>query len=183
MPKLRERCGKTVPPRMPKLRLSGHFTVSYLRATEFAARLRNGFRQTICLPTPRGWSSPSSSTYLQRADVSARRTFQRTLGPRQGSDAAMRFDAEGHLSITPRQLLGLAYADRRRLIDHYLIVGTPSVLPTYASYYDFLKSAKVEGDSHQIWRIQVIVASLMIVSSVFREAESSIPAPIAWPCL
>ncbi len=52
----------------------------------------------------------------------------------------MRFDAEGHLSITPRQLLGLAYADRRRLIDHYLIVGTPSVLPTYASYYDFLKS-------------------------------------------
>ena len=52
----------------------------------------------------------------------------------------MRFDAEGHLSITPRQLLGLAYADRRRLIDHYLIVGTHSVLPTYASYYDFLKS-------------------------------------------
>src|SRR5208283_1549041 len=31
-----------------------------------------------------------------------------------------------------------------------------------------------EGDSHQIWRIQATVASLMIVSSVFREAESSI---------
>ena len=89
----------------------------------------------------------------------------------------MRFDAEGHLSITPRQLLGLAYADRRRLIDHYLIVGTPSVLPTYASYYDFLKSAKVEGDGHQIWRIQVIVASLMIVSSVFREAEIVYSSP------
>src|SRR5208337_2439748 len=31
-----------------------------------------------------------------------------------------------------------------------------------------------EGDSHQIWRIQVTVASLMIVSSVFHEAQSSI---------
>ena len=32
----------------------------------------------------------------------------------------------------------------------------------------------MKGDSHQIWGIQVTVASLMIVSSVFHEAESSI---------
>jgi hypothetical protein len=36
------------------------------------------------------------------------------------------------------------------------------------------KSEGAKGDSHQIWRIQVTVASLMIVSSVFDEAESSI---------
>jgi hypothetical protein len=46
-----------------------------------------------------------------------------------------------------------------------------------------LKVLKVKGDSHQIWRIQATLASLMIVSSVFHEAESSIPAPIARPCL
>ncbi len=43
-------------------------------------------------------------------------------------------------------------------------------------------SLKVKGDSHQIWRIRATLASLMIVSSVFHEAESSIPAPIARPC-
>ncbi len=45
------------------------------------------------------------------------------------------------------------------------------------------RCGKVKGDSHQIWRIQATLASLMIVSSVFHEAESSIPAPIARPCL
>src|SRR5208337_469781 len=34
------------------------------------------------------------------------------------------------------------------------------------------KSGRWKGDSHQIWRIQVAVAILVIVSSVFHEAES-----------
>ena len=47
-----------------------------------------------------------------------------------------------------------------------------------------------KGDSHQIWRIQEKEKETAtsnrgqptIVSSVFHGAESSIPAPIAWPC-
>src|SRR5271157_711896 len=47
-----------------------------------------------------------------------------------------------------------------------------------------------KGDNHQIWRIQEKEKETAtsnrgqptIVSSVFHGAESSIPAPIAWPC-
>ena len=52
----------------------------------------------------------------------------------------MQFDPEGHLSITPKQLFSLAHADRRRLIDHYLLVGTPIVFPDYSTHYDFLRA-------------------------------------------
>jgi hypothetical protein len=49
---------------------------------------------------------------------------------------------------------------------------------------------KRKGDSHQIWRIQEKAKETAtsnrgkptIVSSAFHGAESSLPAPIAWPC-
>lgn len=51
----------------------------------------------------------------------------------------MNFDPEGHIEMMPRELFHLADADPRRLIDQYLIQGTPAVFPTYDAYYQFLR--------------------------------------------
>ena len=37
----------------------------------------------------------------------------------------MNFDSEGHIVITPHQLFQLAIDNPTRLVDHYLIKGTP----------------------------------------------------------
>ena len=60
----------------------------------------------------------------------------------------MKFGPEGHLKITPEQLFRLAIDDSRRLIDHYLIHGTPDVFPTYDAYYDFLKEISNRFEVH-----------------------------------
>src|SRR5438128_1607574 len=60
----------------------------------------------------------------------------------------MNFDPEGHLQITPEQLFLLATKDPRRLIDHYLIHGTPAVFFTYDAYYDFLREVSNRFEVH-----------------------------------
>ncbi len=50
----------------------------------------------------------------------------------------MNFDSEGHIVITPHQLFQLAIDSPTRLVDHYLIRGTPNVFPSYAAYGEFL---------------------------------------------
>ena len=60
----------------------------------------------------------------------------------------MKFDPEGHISITPRQLFKYASDDPRRLIDHYLIQGTPAVFSTYDAYYDFLREISNRLEVH-----------------------------------
>ena len=37
----------------------------------------------------------------------------------------MNFDSEGHILITPLELFQLAIEKPKRLVDHYLIKGTP----------------------------------------------------------
>ena len=60
----------------------------------------------------------------------------------------MTFDSEGHLQITPRELFQLASDDPRRLIDHYLIHGTPAVFSSYDGYYEFLKELSNRFEVH-----------------------------------
>lgn len=60
----------------------------------------------------------------------------------------MRFDPEGHIEIGPSELLQLARADPRRLIDQFLIQGTPAVFPTYDAYYQFLREISSRLDVH-----------------------------------
>jgi hypothetical protein len=60
----------------------------------------------------------------------------------------MKFDPEGHLEITPSELHQLARDDPRRLIDQYLIQGTPAVFPTYDTYYQFLREISCRLDVH-----------------------------------
>jgi hypothetical protein len=60
----------------------------------------------------------------------------------------MKFDPEGHLHITPEQLFRMASDDPRRLIDHYLVQGTPDVFPTYDGYYDFLREISNRFEVH-----------------------------------
>jgi hypothetical protein len=50
----------------------------------------------------------------------------------------MKFDEEGRIRITPRQLFQLACDQALRLVDDYLIRGTPHAFPDYAAYCDFL---------------------------------------------
>lgn len=50
----------------------------------------------------------------------------------------MNFDSEGHIVITPHQLFQLAIDNPTRLVDHYLIRGTPYVFLSYAAYGEFL---------------------------------------------
>ena len=60
----------------------------------------------------------------------------------------MKFDPEGHLSVTPQQLFRLAGDDPRKLIDHYLTQGTPAVFPRYDLYCDFLREISNRLEVH-----------------------------------
>jgi hypothetical protein len=60
----------------------------------------------------------------------------------------MKFDAEGHINITPEQVYRLAVEDPRRLIDHYLTHGTPYIFSTYDAYYDFLREISNRFEVH-----------------------------------
>jgi hypothetical protein len=60
----------------------------------------------------------------------------------------MKFDPEGHIEIAPKELFQLARDDPRRLIDQYLIQGTPAVFPTYDTYYQFLREISNRLDVH-----------------------------------
>ncbi len=60
----------------------------------------------------------------------------------------MTFDPEGHIEITARGLFQLARDDPRRLIDQYLIQGTPAVFPTYDAYDAFLRELSSRLDVH-----------------------------------
>ena len=60
----------------------------------------------------------------------------------------MKFDPDGHIEITPIELHQLAEVDLRRLIDQYLIQGTPAVFPSYDAYYQFLREISCRLDVH-----------------------------------
>ena len=60
----------------------------------------------------------------------------------------MRFDPEGHIAISPKQLLQLAHEDPRRLIDHYLVPATPAAFPAYAAHCDFLHQLSLRLGVH-----------------------------------
>jgi len=52
----------------------------------------------------------------------------------------MKFDEHGHAIWTPRTLYDLAKNDPLRLVNHYLMGGTPRAFPDYACYCDFLEA-------------------------------------------
>ncbi len=53
----------------------------------------------------------------------------------------MKFDDEGRVVWTPKELFALAINDSRRLIGGFLMAGhTPSVFPSHEKYYSFLEA-------------------------------------------
>jgi hypothetical protein len=52
----------------------------------------------------------------------------------------MKFDSEGHIVTSPREVFQWAAKNPRRLIDSYLLTGTPWSFPTYDSYRNFLEA-------------------------------------------
>jgi hypothetical protein len=60
----------------------------------------------------------------------------------------MRFDPEGRLVLTPRQLFQLAHDRPTRLVDHYLVPPTPHAFPTYEAYGDFLQEVSLRLGVH-----------------------------------
>src|SRR6516165_12189716 len=50
----------------------------------------------------------------------------------------MKFDDQGHLLLTPKELHQQAVARPQRLINDFLLAGTPSAFADYARYCDFL---------------------------------------------
>jgi len=48
------------------------------------------------------------------------------------------FDEQGHLAITPQQLLEAAQVQRRRLVNDVLCHGTPAIFEHYLEYRDFV---------------------------------------------
>jgi hypothetical protein len=50
----------------------------------------------------------------------------------------MRFDAEGHILVTPREVQEGAFRDPGGLINHVLLPGTPLAFSTYDLYRSFL---------------------------------------------
>ena len=62
----------------------------------------------------------------------------------------MNFDSEGHIVITPHQLFQLAIDNPTRLVDHYLIKGTPHAFPSYATYGEFLHAVSERIGVHPV---------------------------------
>jgi hypothetical protein len=52
----------------------------------------------------------------------------------------MKFDEHGHVVWTPKELYDLAKTDPLRLINGYLMAGTPWAFADYGSYCDFLQA-------------------------------------------
>ena len=50
----------------------------------------------------------------------------------------MKFDDQGHVLIEPKELESLAFSDCDRLINHYLLPGTPVAFPSYDKYVHFI---------------------------------------------
>ncbi len=49
----------------------------------------------------------------------------------------MTFSSEGHLDLRPTELLDMAKESPRRLVNDYLLVGTPRVFDTYQAFCRF----------------------------------------------
>jgi hypothetical protein len=60
----------------------------------------------------------------------------------------MKFDEHGHVIWTPRTLYDLARTDPLRLVNHYLMGGTPWAFPEYDSYCDFLEAVAERTGVH-----------------------------------
>lgn len=60
----------------------------------------------------------------------------------------MKFDEHGHVIWTPRTLYDLAMANLFRLVNHYLMSGTPAAFSEYESYCDFLEAVAERTGVH-----------------------------------
>jgi hypothetical protein len=60
----------------------------------------------------------------------------------------MRFNEHGHLIWTPKELYALARSNPLRLVNGYLMVGTPRAFADYTSYCDFLEAVAERTGVH-----------------------------------
>src|ERR1700722_8715445 len=52
----------------------------------------------------------------------------------------MKFDEHGHVVWTPQELYHLVVKAPNRLLEGYLMAGTPAAFPDYTSWCDFLEA-------------------------------------------
>jgi hypothetical protein len=52
----------------------------------------------------------------------------------------MKFDEQGHVRWSPRELYQLVLEEPRRLVNFYLMTGTPWAFDTYPRYCDFIQA-------------------------------------------
>jgi hypothetical protein len=52
----------------------------------------------------------------------------------------MKFDEHGHIVWTPRELYQMVLDNPRRLVNGYLMTGTPWAFEEYPRYWDFIEA-------------------------------------------
>ncbi len=60
----------------------------------------------------------------------------------------MKFDEQGHIVWTPKELYQMALANSRRLVDCYLMSGTPWAFAEHGRYGDFLEAVAERTGVH-----------------------------------
>jgi hypothetical protein len=60
----------------------------------------------------------------------------------------MEFDKHGHVTWTPKTLYDLAKSAPQRLVNRYLMTGTPWAFPEYGRYCDFLEAVAERTGVH-----------------------------------
>ena len=60
----------------------------------------------------------------------------------------MEFDKHGHVTWTPKALYDLAKSTPQRLVNRYLMTGTPWAFPEYGRYCDFLEAVAERTGVH-----------------------------------
>jgi hypothetical protein len=60
----------------------------------------------------------------------------------------MEFDKQGHVTWTPKSLYALAKSAPQRLVNRYLMTGTPWAFPEYGCYCDFLEAVAERSGVH-----------------------------------
>ena len=60
----------------------------------------------------------------------------------------MKFDEEGHVVVSPIELYEFTLRDAHRLLNAYLMGGTPTVFQRYEQYCDFLEAVSDRTGVH-----------------------------------
>ena len=60
----------------------------------------------------------------------------------------MEFDSQGHVQWTPRTLYDLAKTAPLRLVNRFLMNGTPAAFPDYGRYCDFQEAVAERTGVH-----------------------------------